>query len=237
MSQAIHRRHTGENHLPGLRRELLAISHELHERGWVANHDGNVTLRLPGQRWLATPTALSKRVLTEADLIVLDGGGRVLQGGRRPFSEFRIHRVVYEVRPDVMAVVHAHPPSATALSVIGQPVEPRLIAEAIVSLGDRVPLAAYQFPNSADMLAELRKLADDCDVITMANHGLLAWGDDLEQAFLRAELVEHLATIQLRAMQAGQPRLVPQVDVQRLLDKRAAAGLGPAARRLRATRA
>lgn len=234
MSEAIHRRHLGENHLPGLRRELLAVALELHGRGWVANHDGNVTLRLPGQRWLATPTALSKRVLTDNDLIVLDGDGRVLQGGRRPFSEFRIHRAIYEARPDAMAVVHAHPPCATALAVIGQAVEPRLIAEAIVSLGDRVPLAAYHFPNSADMVAELRKLAADHDVITMANHGLLAWGDDLEQAFLRAELVEHLATIQLRASRAGQPRLVPEADVQRLLVSRTAAGLGPTARRLRA---
>ncbi len=214
------------------RGELLAISHQLHSRGWVANHDGNVTVRLPGRRWLATPTALSKRILNESDLIVLDGEGRVLQGGRKAFSEFRMHRAIYDARADAMAVVHAHPPSATALAVVGQPVQTRLIAEAVVSLGDAVPLVGYHFPNSAELLAELRQLAETFDVVTMANHGLLSWGDDLEQAFLRAELVEHLAAIQLRATQAGHMHLVPDADVRRLLDKRTAAGLGAEARRL-----
>ncbi len=235
-TSTVHRRHAGEGHLAVLRRELLSIAHQLHERGWVANHDGNITCRLPGRRWLATPTALSKRILNESDLIVLDGDGRVLQGGRKAFSEFRMHRAVYDARPDALALIHAHPPSATALSVTGHEVQPRLIAEAVVSLGDQVPLVGYHFPNSAELLAELRRVAEGFDVVTMANHGVLAWGDDLEQAFLRAELVEHLATIQLRAMQVGNVRLVPDNDVARLLQKRTSAGLGAEARRLRDAR-
>ena len=234
--RSVHTLHGREATLSGQKRELLAICHALHSKGWVANHDGNVSLRLPGGRFLISPTALSKRVLQETDLIVVDRAGRVLQGGRRPFSEFKMHLAAYEARSDVMAVVHAHPPAATGLAVAGQAVQPKMIAEAIVSIGDEVPLVPYYFPNSADLIAALRKAADRFDVVTMANHGVLGWGDDLEQAFLRVELVEHLASIQLRAQQADGPKLVPDTDVQRLLAKRAKAGLGPEGRRLKGLR-
>ena len=227
--------HQGELPLHEAKRQLLAIAHLLHARGWVANHDGNVTLRLPGQRLLATPTAMSKRVLTTGDLLVLDREDRVLQGGRRPFSEIKLHRAVYDVRPDVRAVVHSHSPNATALSVLGLAVEPRMLPEAIVSLGDSVPLLPYAFANGADQVAALRQAAGQYDAVTLGNHGVLTWGDDLEQAYLRAELVEHLATIQLLAARLASPALVPQADVARLLQARTKAGLGPAARAAQAT--
>lgn len=232
-TRAIHTLHGREATLSGLKRELLGICHALHSSGWVANHDGNVSVRLPSDRFLISPTALSKRVIDEADLLVVDRAGRVLQGGRRPFSEFKMHIAVYDARPDVRAVVHAHPPASTGMSVAGVEVVPTILAEAVVSLGDRVPLLPYYFPNSADLLADLRKQAERNDVVTMANHGALSWGDDLEQAFLRLELVEHLANIQLSAQRAGAVRSIPQVDVDRLLEKRAKGGLGPEGRRLR----
>ncbi|MSP92545.1 MAG: class II aldolase/adducin family protein [Myxococcales bacterium] len=227
----LHRLHHGEPTLGEARRQLLAIAHELHGRGWVANHDGNVTLRLPAGRLLATPTALSKRVLTEQDLIVVDAADQVVQGGRRAFSELKLHRAVYAARPDVMAVVHTHSPSAAGLAVAGVAVEPRMLAEAVVSLGAQVPLLPYAFPNAAEQIAALQVAAAAVDAVTLENHGVLAWGGDLEAAFLRAELVEHLATIQLRALQAGRVRVLPDTDVARLLDARTKAGLGPDARK------
>ena len=230
-SRSVHTLHGREQHLVVARRELVAISRELHAREWVANHDGNVSLRLGGGRFLITPTALSKRVIDEADLLIVDHTGRVLQGGRRPFSEFKLHVAVYEQRADVRAAVPAHPPSATGLAVAGVPVEPRMLAEAVVSLGDAVPLLPYRFPGSADQLADLRQAAQTYDAVTQGNHGVLAWGDDLEQAFLRAELVEHLRRVQLQALAAGGVRTVPDADVERLLDGRAKAGLGPEGRR------
>ena len=235
-SRSVHTVHGRETTLSSARRELLAICHELHRKGWVANHDGNVSMRLAGDRFLLSPTAMSKRVLQETDLIVVDRAGRVLQGGRRPFSELKMHLAAYDARPDARAVVHAHPPAATGLAVAGVAVEPRIIAEAVVSIGDAVPLVPYSFPNGADLVAALRKAAADYDVVTLGNHGVLGWGDDLEQAFLRVELVEHLASIQLHAMRAGGARLVPEADVRRLLEKRAKAGLGPEGRRLRGGR-
>ena len=227
----IHAPHHGDGSLAVLRRQMLEIARELHSRGWVANHDGNVTVRLPGDRLLATPTALSKRVLLDADLIVLDGADRVVQGGRRPFSELKLHRAIFAARPDIQAVVHCHSPCATGLSVAGVAVEPRMLGEACVSLGAEVPLLPYGFSNGPEQVAALAKAALDFDAVTLENHGVLAWGVDLEQAFLRAELVEHLATIQLRAIQAGRVRTVPAPDLERYLQARTRAGLGPEARR------
>ena len=228
--QATHLLHGRDVSFPVLKRGLLEIAHSLHSAGWVANHDGNVSARLDAGRFLMTPTALSKRVLDERDPIVVDRSGRVLQGGRRPFSEFKMHLAVYDARPDVRAVVHAHPPCATALAVQGVEVEPKMMAEPIVSLGARVPMLPYRFPNSADQLEELRAAAVQFDVVTLGHHGALAWGDDLEQAFLRLELVEHLARIQIQALQLGPVQVLPTEDVTRLLDKRASAGLGPVGR-------
>ena len=227
----VHRLHLGEPTLAQARRQLLAIAQELHARGWVANHDGNVTLRLPGEHLLATPTALSKRVLTEADLLVLDARDRVLQGGRKAFSELKLHRAVYAVRPDVRAVVHTHAPHATALAVAGIAVEPKMLAESVVSLGAVIPLLPYAFPQSVEQIGQLQAAAQTVDAVTLGNHGVLAWGDDLEQAFLRAELLEHLAAIQLRALQLGRVTTLPDADLARLLDARKKAGLGPEARK------
>ncbi|MBI5610382.1 MAG: class II aldolase/adducin family protein [Deltaproteobacteria bacterium] len=225
-----HTVHGTESSLAELRRQVIAIAHQLHERGWVANHDGNVTVRVGGDRLLCTPTALSKRVLHEADLIVVDGQNKVVQGGRKPFSELALHRAVYATRADVRAVVHSHTPKATALAVAGIAVEPRMLAEAVVSLGAQVPLLPYAFPNGADQVAQVKAAAVDFDVVTLGNHGVLAWGDDVEQAFLRAELVEHLAGIQLLALQLGRVTTVPDADLERLLTARAKAGLGPVGR-------
>ncbi len=229
--RAIHRSFRSEQSLAATRREMLALSHELHRRGWVANHDGNASLRLPAGRFMLTPTALSKRVLVESDLIVVDRAGRVLQGQRRPFSEWSLHGVVLDARPDVRAVVHAHPPAATALAVMGVEVDPRIIAEAVVSIGDRVPMLPYALPGAASQLQALAEAADRYDAITLEHHGVLAWGDDLEQALLRLELVEHLANITLRALPLGRPRVLPETDVLELLRRRAKAGLGPDGRR------
>ena len=223
---AIHQLHGREVSFSVQRRALLDIAHSLHSAGWVANHDGNVSVRLQAGRFLISPTALSKRILDETDPIVVDRSGRVLRGGRRPFSEFKMHIAVYDARPDAKAVVHAHPPCATALAIMAVEVEPKMMAEPVVSLGSRVPMVPYGFPNSADQIAALRDLATVHDAVTIEQHGALAWGDDLEQAFLRLELVEHLARIQLKALQLGRVRTLPDSDVARLLDKRAAAGLG-----------
>ena len=116
------------------------------------------------------------------------------------------------------------------LAVAGVAIEPKMLAEAVVSLGAEIPLLPYRFPQSAEQIAQLQEAARIHDALTLGNHGVLAWGDDLEQAYLRAELLEHLAAIQLRAMQIGRVTTLPAPDLVRLLDARKKAGLGPEAR-------
>jgi L-fuculose-phosphate aldolase len=183
----------------GLRAELVSVSQELHRRGWVANHDGNATARLAADRFVATPTATSKRRIDDRNLIEVDGAGKVVGGTGKPFGELGLHLAVYQRRDDVGAVVHAHPPYATALAVSGSRLLERpFIAEAVVSLGPRVPTVPFALPGAAAREALLPFVADH-DAVLIANHGALAWGADLEQAYLRLELVEPLLAARARA--------------------------------------
>jgi L-fuculose-phosphate aldolase len=212
-----------------LRVQVAAIARQLHASGWVANHDGNVTAR-DGARFLATPTATSKRLIGERDLIEVDARGQVVGRGR-VFGEIGLHLVVYERRPDVGCVVHAHPPHATAISAgPGNPIERPFIAEAVVSLGPRIPKLPYAQPGEPARAA-LAPWCELVDAVLLGHHGVLAWGADPEQAFLRLELVEHLAKIAIAAAPLGGIEPLPEAAIAPLLAARAKAGIGRAADR------
>jgi L-fuculose-phosphate aldolase len=214
-----------------VRQQVIATAHRLHERGWVANHDGNITVRIGKGRYLATPTATSKADVGESNLIEVDDTGKRISGTARPFSELVLHTAVYAARDDVNAVVHAHPPHATAIACSnGNPIERPFIAEAIVSIGDSIPKVPFAAPG-ADSAKSLAPYLGVVDAVLLAGHGALAWGADLEQAYLRLELVEHLARIALLAQPTGGVQALPDDLVATLLAKRAKSGLGAAADR------
>jgi L-fuculose-phosphate aldolase len=212
-----------------LRAAVATTARHLHTAGWVANHDGNVTAR-DGNRFVATPTATSKRVIGEADLIEVDGKGTVIGNGK-VFGEIGLHLCIYERRPDVGAVVHAHPPNATAIgSSRGNPIEMPFIAEALVSLGPKIPKLPYAQPGDAAKAA-LAPWCELVDVVILGNHGVIAWGKDCETALLRLELVEHLAKIAVAAAALGGIEPLPESAIQPLLAARAKANIGRAADR------
>ncbi len=212
-----------------LRAEVAKTARHLHAAGWVANHDGNVTAR-DGARFIATPTATSKRVIEERDLIEVDGKGGVIGSGK-VFGEIGLHVCIYERRSDVGAVVHAHPPNATAIaSAHGNLIETPFIAEALVSLGPKIPKLAYAQPGEPAKAA-LAPWCELVDVVLLGNHGVLAWGNDCETALLRLELVEHLAKIAVAAQALGGVEPLPQSAIQPLLVARAKANIGRAADR------
>jgi L-fuculose-phosphate aldolase len=218
-----------------LRVQVAEVARQLHTRGWVANHDGNVTAR-DGARFIATPTATSKRLIGDRDLIELDAKGQV-QGRGKVFGELGLHLTVYERRPDVGCVVHAHPPSATAIaSSRGNPIERPFLAEAVVSIGPRIPKVAYAAPGDPARAA-LAPWCELVDVVLLGNHGVLAWGADPEQAYLRLELVEHLAAIAIAAAALGGIEPLPDAAFAPLLAARAKANLGRAGDRAVATAA
>ncbi len=217
----------------GRRGPVAAFARELHARGWVANHDGNVSMR-DGSGFAATPTATSKRALTDRDTLALDAAGKVVGQGK-VFGEIGLHLAVYQRRPDVGAVIHAHPPSATAIACAGggvadHPIARPFLAEAVVSIGPLIPRLPFAPPGDA-AVRTLQPWCESVDAVLLGGHGVLAWGADLEQAYLRLELVEHLATIALAALPLGGVRALPDDVLATLCAARAKANLGRAADR------
>lgn len=201
------------------RQELVHFGNLLHEHGYVAATNGNLSVRLDGQSLLVTPTAVGKGMMRLQDLIVVDMGGRNLAGRGRATSEIAMHLLIYRMRSDVNAVVHAHPPVATGYAAAGIPLNPALVCEAVIGLG-RVPLAPYAMPGTADLADALRPLVPGHEAILMANHGVLTYGEDLLRAYLRMELVEHFATISLVTKLLGQEHLLNAEEMVRLREQR-----------------
>lgn len=210
---------------------VVDYSHRLHARGWVANHGGNISACLADDRYLVTPSALSKAVVCRESLALVDDGGERISGRSTPFGELDLHLTIYRERPDVRAIVQAHPTTATGLAIAGVVIRPCMLAEAVLNLGDSIPLVSCASrAKTADLCANLQQYAQSADVLVLEHHGILALGPDLDTAYLRLELIEHLAKIQLVAMQAGGVRELPAAEVVKLLETRTQAGLGSQAR-------
>ncbi len=212
---------------PKLRSQLVLHSRKLHAMGWVANHDGNISVRLTGSRLLITATALSKADIDDAALLVVDFSGKVLEGRRKPFSELDLHLACYQARPKVDCVVHAHPPFAAAMGLSGSSLMVAAMPEVVVSLGAGIPTAPLAMPKSAESKAAVGELAARNNAMLLAGNGALTVGDDLSQAYLRMELVEHYARLVTLARQMGTLRELAPAQVEKLLEARRKAGLEP----------
>jgi L-fuculose-phosphate aldolase len=212
--------------LPKLRAELVATSRRLHAMGWVANHDGNVSVRLHGNRLLMTPTALSKLDVDDGSLIIVNLEGKVLEGRRKPFSELDLHLAIYRARPAVDVVLHAHPPHVTAFGLAGLSLEPIAMPEFVVSLGAHVPLVPRALPKTPEAVASVEAAAVGADALMLAGNGAATMGANLNQALLRMELLEHYARILFIARQLGPVAPLAPEALDTLLEARKKAGLG-----------
>lgn len=195
---------------------MCAVGKLLYDRGYVAANDGNLSMKVEPDRLLVTPSGVSKGRLTPDMLLVTDLEGNVLEGNRHPSSETKMHLAVYRGRPDVGAVVHAHPPVSTAFAVCRRGMETPYLSELVTGLG-AVPctpsfamLSTDEVPRSVEPY-----LADHCAVL-LANHGALTWGEDLWEAFDRMETVEHTAKILLNARLLGDPVALTQEETAEL---------------------
>lgn len=213
--------------LPKLRSEVVAFARRLHAAGWVANHDGNLSVRIKGDRLLITCTAVSKRDVDDSALLLVDMKGAVLEGRRKPFSELDLHLAVYRARPEVNAVVHAHPPVATAWGLCGVDLAPVAMPEVVVSLGDRIPTVPRFLPKDPEGARLIEVQAAEYDALLLAGNGALTLGVDLTQAFLRMELVEHYAKVLHHAREMGSIVPLTSGELAKLLEARKKAGLGP----------
>jgi len=203
---------------PLLRAQVAETARRLHKAGWVANHDGNVSARLGRDRFLITPTATSKLEVDEASLVVVDGAGKVVEGTRKPPGETELHLAAYRARPDVDAVLHAHPPCATAFGAARVPLEPVCLPEAVVSLG-LIPLAPFAMPKTPLAVEAVSRCAAEADAMLLPGNGVLTLAPDVALGFLRMELVEHLAKILHHARALGGAQPLPAEEMAKLLEQ------------------
>lgn len=207
------------------RREVAACSARIWERGWVANHDGNVSVRA-GDGFLVTPTGVSKRVCTAEMIVHCDRDGRPMSRGRPP-SEVGLHVGAYRARAEVGAVLHAHPPYASAFALARKELGPVSMPEVFVSLGEHIPLGPLVLPRQSQLAQVAEALVVDVDAALLASNGALTVGSTLEEAYLRMELVEHYARIVWTAAgPPGPPAPLSETERDYLLNLRPSAARG-----------
>ena len=209
---------------PQLRADIVEVGRRLYARGYTASNDGNISLRLDGARLLMTPTSVCKGFMSPDMMCITDLDGKKIAGDRNPSSEMKMHLEVYRQRPEVQAVVHAHPPIATAFAVAGIPLDRAVLAEVVTTLGS-VPIAEYATPSTKELPEAVRKYVKAHDGMLLANHGALTLGTDLFSAYYKMETIEHFAHISFIARMLGGERLLSREEVLRLQGLRGRYGI------------
>lgn len=201
------------------RREIVGVCRRLYERGLIAGPDGNVSVRIAPDRVLVTPSGLSKVDIQEHDLVELSLDGRHVRGSQRASSEVAMHLRAYRRRPDVKAVVHAHPPTATGFAVAGEGLTDCVLPEVVWQMG-WVPLVPYAMPGTEALADAFEPFLPNHDAFLMANHGATTFGASLGQAHQRMESLEHAAKIVLTARLLGRVNTLKADEVAALVAAR-----------------
>lgn len=204
-----------------IKQEMCAIGKRVYDRGMVASNDGNFSVKLNDNEFLCTPTGVSKGFMTPEYICKVDANGNVLEAneGFRPSSEIRMHLRIYQKRPDVNAVVHAHPLYATTFAIAGQPLMDPIMPEAVLFLGG-VPLAKYGTPGTMEVPDSVEPFLDQYDAVLLENHGALSYADTLLSAYHKMESVEFYAQLLYQTKMVGGPQILPQKRVEQLYEIR-----------------
>ena len=205
-----------ENELD-LRNELIRVNRILTERGLIRSSDGNISARLNHDSLLVTPSGVYKSALRPEDLIKIDTAGNVqaAKASLHPTSETLMHLEVYRQRPEINAVIHAHPPFGTALTIAGKPFPVEYIPEVLIALGD-VPTAAYATPGTQSLADSIHDLILSHDCILLSHHGSLTLGHNLEEALIAVERMEHAAYTLWICQAFGAPIPLPPKELENL---------------------
>jgi L-fuculose-phosphate aldolase len=199
-----------------LRAEIIEVGRRLHEKGLIAATEGNISVRFEGGQ-LVTAGGVSKGFLKPEQVLKTDLDGRGLVGTCAVSSEVAMHAAIYRRRPDVNAVVHAHPPFATAFAVAHMPLDQPILAEAVLVLGP-VPLVRYAPPSTAELAEAVAEgLVGGAGAALLANHGAVTVGETLARAHQRMETLEHVARVTLLARLLGRTSPLSAADVEYLL--------------------
>ncbi len=209
---------------PELRSQLVEICRRMYRQGYIAAGDGNVSAKIDGERVLLTPSGFHKGLLTEADLVIVDLDGKLLRGTNKPSSEFLMHALAYRERPDVHAVVHAHPPLTVGLALAGVSLAQCVLSETCLVLGP-ILTAPYSTPTTEEVPRVLRPYVRQANAIVMDRHGALTLGRDLEEAYNRLEAMEHASKITHAARSIGPLVPLPPAEADKLQSLARALGI------------
>jgi L-fuculose-phosphate aldolase len=207
-----------------LREEIVEIGKLMYQKGWVANNDGNMTVRIDADSILSTPANVSKGMMNPDDQVMVDMMGNKIHGRRERTSEIDMHLMIYRMRADVQSVVHAHPPVSTGFASAGRALDVALLPEVVLCLGC-VPLAPYGLPGTNELSEAIQPFIVKYDAVLMQNHGVVTCGNDLYNAFFRMETVEHFARIALVAEVLGGAKPLTRVEVDKLFKSRSRYGI------------
>ena len=202
-----------------IKEQICDIGRRLYAKGFAAANDGNITYRLNDKEILCTPTMVSKGFLKPEDICKVDYEGKQLAGTRRRTSEVLLHLAVYKHRPDIHAVVHCHPPHATAFAVAHEPIPKCVLPEVEVFLGE-VPIAKYATPGDQRLPNTIIPYVKDCNTILLANHGTVSWGTTVELAYFNTEIIDAYCKILLLAKQLGRVNYFSEQDTAELMELR-----------------
>ena len=207
-----------------IKKEICEVGHKLYALGFVAANDGNISVKINDHEYYCTPTGVSKGSLTPDMIIKVDENGKKLEGKLNPSSEIKMHMRVYQKRPDVTAVVHAHPPVATAFTVADIDLDQYILPEAVLTIGN-VPTCDYGTPSTMEIPDSLDPYLQNHDAFLLRNHGALTVGCNLNKAFFVMEEVEFNAVICKHAMDLGAVHEISNEQLKKLMDLRKAMNL------------
>ncbi len=209
-----------------IKKQICDIGKRIYDRGMVAANDGNISVKISDNEFLCTPTGVSKGFMTPEYICKVDADGNVIQAnkGFKPSSEIKMHMRVYKERPDVQAVVHAHPIYATSFAIAGIPLTQPIMPEAVIALGC-VPIAEYGTPSTHEIPDAVSKYLQYYDAVLLENHGALAYSDSLLAAYHKMESLEFYAELLFLSKQLGGPQELSKERVEKLYEIRRQFGM------------
>lgn len=207
-----------------LRQQMCEIGHRIWLKGFCAGNEGNHSYRIDANRFLCTPTAISKGFLKPDDLCVVDAAGNQISGKRKRTSEFLMHAQIYAARPDVNAIIHGHPPHVTAFAIAGVEIPTAIHPEAEVFLG-HVPTAPYVTPGDHRLGESVLPFVKESNTVVLQSHGVVCFHASLEQAYYTIEIIDSYCRVLILANQLGTPRTFDDREVHELMALKARFGL------------
>lgn len=204
---------------------ILEVGRRMYAKNFVASNDGNISCKVTDNTVWCTPTGVSKGFMTDEMLVLMDLQGNVIRGSAKPSSEMKMHLRVYNENPAVKAVVHAHPPAATSYAIAGLPLNRAILTEAVMGVGE-IPIAPYAMPGTEEVPDSIAPFVNSHNGCLLANHGALAWGKDVMEAWMRMESIEYYALVSMYTHGLiGKANELTCEQVDRLIERRTNSGI------------